>query len=440
MNCQPKAFTVEEIVNAWNDTSLKANPEYQRGSAWKGHQQQALIDSLFRQYPIPPLFLHEITAKGLGGHKSVRYEVVDGQQRIRALADFLGDKYPLLSPDDKKLRLPNSLRSSLAPWGKRRFSELDAALQDQLAKRKLDVFVITGVTHEDEIRDLFIRLQSGTALSRQQIRDAWPGNIGPYIERLAGKMDRTPAIDLFKLADKRGDRSEDERDPYMADRQFCAQLLCLFLARESDPCAAQSIGANDLDKLYHENPEFDPIGQSAQKFEAALRHTTKVCIAGLEMEVEGPRGRKKKFTKLNLISTFLLVQDLSKNPLFKINRQFYEQVAPRLCAPHLVNNATRSTSGPRIAEHYRLWREKVDGDVGIRLDPKRAFDEEQKAEIYKSAEGKCAVCKETVDEGDDEYDHFPVAYRDGGKTVVENGRLVHKHHHPRGRPIVDDDE
>ena len=336
MNCQPKAFTVEEIAGAWSNSSLKANPEYQRGLAWKAHQQQALIDSIFRHYPIPPLFLHEITAKGLGGHKSVRYDVVDGQQRIRALADFLGDKYQLLNPDDKKLRLPNSLRSTPAPWGKKRFSELDAALQDQLTQRKLDVFVITGVEHEDEIRDLFIRLQSGTALSRQQIRDAWPGNVGPYIERLAGKMDRTPAIDFSKFADKRGERSEDERDPYMADRQFCAQLLCLFLARQSDPCIAQSIGANDLDKLYHENTELDPTGESAQKFETALKHTTKVCSVALELEVEGPRGRKKKFTKLNLISTFSLIQDLSRNPLFVINRRFYEQVAPQLCASPLV--------------------------------------------------------------------------------------------------------
>jgi hypothetical protein len=440
MNCQPKTFTVEEIVDAWNNSSLKANPEYQRGLAWKAHQQQALIDSIFRQYPIPPLFLHEVAAKGLGGHKSVRYDVVDGQQRIRSLADFLGDKYQLLNADDKKLRLPNSLRSTPAPWGKRRFSELDAALQDQLTKRKLDVFVITGVMHEDEIRDLFIRLQSGTALSRQQIRDAWPGNVGPYIERLAGKMDRTPAIDFSKFADKRGERSDDERDPYMADRQFCVQLLSLFLSRQSDPFSAPSIGANELDKLYHENTEFDPAGESAKRFESALKHTTKVCNMALELEVEGPRGRKKKFTKLNLISTFLFIQDLSNNPLLKINHQFYEQVAPHLCAPQLVNSLARATSGPKIAEHYRLWREIVDGAIGIRIDPQRVFDEEQKRQIFERAEGRCAVCGELVDTGDDEYDHFPIAHRDGGKTVVENGRLVHRHHHPRGRPLAEEDE
>lgn len=133
------------------------------------------------------------------------------------------------------------------------------------------------------------------------------------------------------------------------------------------------------------------------------------------------------------------MQDLSNNPLLKINHQFYEQVAPHLCAPQLVNSLARATSGPKIAEHYRLWREIVDGAIGIRLDPQRVFDEEQKRQIFERAEGRCAVCGELVDAGDDEYDHFPIAHRDGGKTVVENGRLVHRHHHPRGRPLAEED-
>jgi hypothetical protein len=439
MKCKPEAFTVEEIVDAWNKRSLQPNLEYQRGSAWKAHQQQALIDSLFRHYPIPPLFLHEVSEKVLGGGKSVRYDVVDGQQRIRSLVDFLGDKYQLLNPDDKKLRLPNSLRAMPAPWGQRRFSELDAALQDQLKKKKLEVYVINEVMHQDEIRDLFIRLQSGTALSRQQIRDAWPGNVGPYIEKLAGKMERTPKYDFSKFAGKWGERSEEERDPYMTDRQFCAQLLCLFLARQNDPCSQQSVGANELDKLYHENTEFDPAGESALKFENALKQTIKICNVAWDLEVEGSRGRKKKFKKLNIVAAFLLVHDLSKNPLFVMNRQFCEQVAPHLCDSQNLNNAARSTSGPRIADYYHVWRERV-GDVGIRLDPQRAFDEEQKRAIYKRAEGKCAIGGEPVEEGDEEYDHFPIAYRDGGKTEVENGRLVCRHHHPRGRPIADEDD
>src|SRR5689334_21486759 len=80
--------------------------------------------------PFTLIFLHQIRAKGLGGLESTRYEIVDGQQRIRALADFHSDKFPLLEASDKKLRLPNSLRKLPAPWGKRRFSELAEQLPE----------------------------------------------------------------------------------------------------------------------------------------------------------------------------------------------------------------------------------------------------------------------------------------------------------------------
>ena len=112
----------------------------------------------------------------------------------------------------------------------------------------MTVFQIGPDALVDEVRDLFIRLQSGTALTRQQIRDAWPGNLGPFIERLAGKLDKHPTVPLFSLIDKRGQRSEDEeqRDYHVADRQVCGQLLRIFIARERDPYSYPSVSANEL--------------------------------------------------------------------------------------------------------------------------------------------------------------------------------------------------
>src|ERR1700730_9924879 len=118
MECTPQKFTVEDLVSAWKSGSLKINAEYQRGASWTTAQMQGLIDSLFRKYPIPPIFLHEIREKGLDGGETVRYEVVDGQQGIRALAECCTDNFSLLEPSDKRLRLPNSLRKLPAPWGK----------------------------------------------------------------------------------------------------------------------------------------------------------------------------------------------------------------------------------------------------------------------------------------------------------------------------------
>jgi hypothetical protein len=433
MEYTPQKFSTDDLVAAWKDGSLKINEEYQRGASWTQAQMQGLIDSIFRQYPIPPIFLHQIHAKGLGGLESTRYEIVDGQQRIRSLADFHSDKFPLLDASDKKLRLPNSLRNLPAPWGKRRFSELDAQLRNELKAKKIDVFVISELVDADEVRDLFIRLQSGTALSRQQIRDAWPGTVGPFIERLAGKLNRAPAVSLFSQIDRRGTRSEEESDVYDSDRQFCAQLLCLFLARERDPLSQQSIGANELDKVYHENTTFDTNGEAAKRFQDILKITSDVfVVAFAKTASDGKKRIKLKFRKLDVIAAFLLIQDLFGNSLFKLDKLFTQKLAAHVLADKDAAVGGKSTSGPVIAKYYAEWRAKIIGDIGIRLDPKRLFDEADKQIIYQHAQGKCGICSEHVDPSDAEYDHFPLPHTLGGKTVVENGRLVHAACHPRG--------
>ena len=78
---------------------------------------QGLVDSVFRKYPIPPIFLHEIKAPGLGGKETIRFEIVDGQQRIRALAEFFSDKFTLLNAGDKKLKLPIACVNYRRPGG-----------------------------------------------------------------------------------------------------------------------------------------------------------------------------------------------------------------------------------------------------------------------------------------------------------------------------------
>jgi hypothetical protein len=440
MECVPTNFKVAELVAAWKDSSLKINEEYQRGASWSTAQMQALVDSVFRKYPIPPIFLHQIKARGLGGAETVRYEIVDGQQRIRALAQFFSDQFSLLDPTDKKLKLPNSLRQLPTAWSKKRFSDLDETLRESLESKGLDAFLITNIANQDEIRDLFIRLQSGTALSRQQIRDAWPGSVGPFIEELAGKLKKIPSIALFKQVDKRGTGGEEERDPYESDRTFCAQLLCLFLARESDYRAQQSIGANELDKLYHENTTLDKNGQAALRFREILRLTTEVFRIAMISTFAGKDRKRTKFRKIDVMAATMLIQDLSRAEKFKFDSKFPDVLAAYVLEKKDLKTSGRSTSGLTIIRFYEEWRPGILEKIGVHLDPKRLFDDADKAAIYARDEGKCFICHEPVNHPDAEYHHYPTAYTLGGRTVVDNGRLVHSKCHPRGQAEGSDEE
>jgi uncharacterized protein with ParB-like and HNH nuclease domain len=71
-------------------------PDYQREpKLWSTKDKQLLIDSILNDIDIPKLYFHE------SGNKV--YEVVDGQQRLWAIWEFLDSEYVYKS-DDKKRR------------------------------------------------------------------------------------------------------------------------------------------------------------------------------------------------------------------------------------------------------------------------------------------------------------------------------------------------
>lgn len=325
----------------------------------------------------------------------------------------------------------------VAPWAKKKYSDLGADLRNQLDSTLIDAYLIEEVENPDQVRDLFIRLQSGTALSRQQIRDAWPGNVGPYIQHLAGKLDSRPTIGLFRTIDRRGQRNDEEdlKDEYVSDRQTCAQMLRLFLARERDPAIAAGVGANELDALYHEYTDLDVRGESASRFERCLAQSEEVFKLVAPLSTLTGKKTRNKVRKVDAFTTLMFFQDVLRNPLCRIDLKERALLAKRIAEfEKAVKLSGKGTSGVAIRNHYETFREQVSDGIGIVLDSKRLFDESQKDELYRGAGGICAVCVQPVEPNEAEADHFPIAWRDGGATKAENGRLVHARCHPRGRP------
>ena len=75
----------------------------------------------------------------------------------------------------------------------------------------------------------------------------------------------------------------------------------------------------------------------------------------------------------------------------------------------------------------------------MRLDRRRTFSDEQKAEMLKRDGARCQMCQKDLGLSPFEGDHYPLAWRDGGPTEIENGRLVHTSCHVRGRPAASAD-
>ncbi len=70
----------------WNrQKALEINTDFQRGGVWQPAARTMLIDTILRQLPIPKVYLR--TKINVQTQRAVR-EIIDGQQRLKAIIDF----------------------------------------------------------------------------------------------------------------------------------------------------------------------------------------------------------------------------------------------------------------------------------------------------------------------------------------------------------------
>ena len=111
-----------------------------------------MIDSILRDFDVPKIYLHE--------KSNDTYDVIDGQQRIRAIWSFYDDEFAL--PKDAEPVNGYDVAN-------KKYSELDMDIATIIDSYNLD-FVILDTQNEDEIREMFLRLQNGTTLKAQEKR------------------------------------------------------------------------------------------------------------------------------------------------------------------------------------------------------------------------------------------------------------------------------
>ena len=91
--------------------------------------------------------------------------MVDGQQRLRAIFEFHAGEFSL-PKDSEPIEGVDPSKS--------KYADLPDDLRLKFDTYSLDVIVLTD-TDEDEVREMFLRLQNGTTLKAQEKRNAMPG-------------------------------------------------------------------------------------------------------------------------------------------------------------------------------------------------------------------------------------------------------------------------
>ena len=151
---------------------IDPSPPYQRGLVWSRPKKQLFIDSLIRDFDIPKLYLR----RTVDTDSQYEWEVVDGQQRLRAaIWEFLGNEFPVSRDAD--------------PVGEHRidgktFNDLHDDIQEQLQGYELNIVELEE-SNDEEIEEMFIRLQNGMPLNAAEKRNAISGTVRDFVRDIS---------------------------------------------------------------------------------------------------------------------------------------------------------------------------------------------------------------------------------------------------------------
>lgn len=165
---QAADLSLGSLAQMVDTKAIDTEPKYQRRHRWPPEKQSALIESFLLNIPVPPIYLAE---DRLG-----RYSVVDGKQRLTAIADFIGDKLLLTSLE------------SMTDVEGLKFSQLPDELQNALTIRPY-LRVITILKQSSPLLkyEVFIRLnRGGESMEPQELRNvAFRGDMNDLIYTLS---------------------------------------------------------------------------------------------------------------------------------------------------------------------------------------------------------------------------------------------------------------
>lgn len=373
---------------------INTNPDYQRPSVWTKNQKQLLIDSILHDYDIPKIYLHQ-TSKD-------KYDVVDGQQRIRTIWSFYDDEFALAKDAD-------NVNGYVV--ANKKYSELDPEVSDIIDTYNLDLVILDNKT-EEEIREMFLRLQNGTSLKAQEKRNAIPSKMRDFVKSIANH-------NFFYKVD-------------FKDSRFTYDLIAAQMVNLALNGKIVNIKDKDLNDMYWNNIDFDKNCQQAKNINKILDY----------MDAMFP-SQAPELKRYSVISLFLLIMDLMPNYdirnrendlhdwfiAFEDNRikdkmKVAEEQDPVLIIyQRWISNS--SDTQESLTYRHRVLKEDLLSHVkNLPLkDSKRNFDEAQRQVIYRRDKGVCKICGKKCEWNDWEADHI-IPWSKGGKTEIENGQVL----------------
>lgn len=381
-------------------SNIDPRPPYQRSPVWNDSQKQLLIDSILRGFDIPQLYLTK------SQEDAYEWEVVDGQQRLRAIWEFFDGRYKL-SEDSE-------------PWDKhiiadKAFSEIHPEVQLRVQSYPLTL-VTLDEENEGEIEEMFLRLQNGSSLNSAEKRNAISGELRDFVR------DTASTHRLFT-------EYVDASDKRYAHHEIVAQML--LIERQGGPAA---ITHNQLKPMYVNGKSYNTNSSEARKIRRVLNFLARA------FPQKSPELSKVNVISLYTVASELIARFAISNRASEFGEWFVGFEKNRHSADPQEDSelydytmAVLQRTGSVAAQKTRrefLLKDllKTMPDLKL-LDDQRLFTHEQRLVIFSRSNGRCVNPNDNPDcvvvcTWDNWHADHVIPHSAGGPTTVENGQLL----------------
>jgi hypothetical protein len=392
---KPEHIKISDIKS--NPDKFWPNPEYQRSDAWKPEKRQKLLESIFKELSIGILYIRK-------QENNDKFEILDGQQRIQTIKKFLNGE----------INTPASLRG----FADKNYADLEKD------NRRLPGFLdfpiwyipIYGGT-EDEVADIFIRLQEGQPLNTPEKLNAIQSSMKPFvIDASKHKTFKDSNVDEFRFA----------------HRLLAAQ--CIYFYLNSKPPK----------KEFPNPPRYKELYDMYQKWkgENISNRLHKEIFGTLDFIYQSLKSEIKVIKKKGDITVLFELANYVKNNLALPHEVFRATITNFITE---VENAEIKNDKPTNSyEEYKQLRssgatkenftrkfelilmefEKIENLV--KKDSQRFPDWGTTLRVYYRDNRICSYCGKLVDFNDISIDHVEQHQKGGSTKDIKNLRLVHK--------------
>ncbi|TFY57533.1 hypothetical protein EVJ58_g6962, partial [Rhodofomes roseus] len=192
-------YTAKSLFDQMMDNTIDLDPEYQRDIVWSDSKQSGLIDSILRNYYIPPVIFGNVRRLRdrpdrlmMVGHRSTAVTAkedgsesrtcIDGKQRLTSIANFFNG---VISHRDSKTNTRYWYKDGPARGVKRKI--LPKQYQQVFANKQITCVEYEGLT-DDQEREIFQRVQLGVALTPAERLQALTGHRATLIREIQVKV------------------------------------------------------------------------------------------------------------------------------------------------------------------------------------------------------------------------------------------------------------